>query len=76
MSELPGGLEPSDEIEVTWERDEFSTKVTATLGEASIVVETSEDGSPIVPWMVAALPSILEAAWSAIESENDPEEPK
>lgn len=71
MTALPPELDPGDEIEVTWARDEFSTKVTATLGEASVTVEASEDGSQIVPWLITAMPNILEAAWAAIEAEEE-----
>ena len=70
MTMLPPSVSPDDEIDVQWERDELSTKVTIVLGEASIVVETSEDGASTVPWLVAALPSVLEAAWAAIEQEE------
>lgn len=71
MTALPPELDPGDEIEITWDRDEFSTKVTATLGEASVTVEASEDGAQIVPWLITALPSILEAAWAAIEADEE-----
>lgn len=71
MTALPPELDPGDEIEVTWDRDEFSTKVTATLGEASVTVEASEDGAQIVPWLITAMPNILEAAWAAIEADEE-----
>lgn len=71
MTALPPEIDPGDEIEVTWDRDEFSTKVTATLGEVSVTVEASEDGAQTVPWLIAALPNILEAAWAAIEADEE-----
>lgn len=67
MTALPSHLDPGDEIEVSWERDDISTKVTASLGEASITVETTPEAANTVPWLISAMPSILEAAWSAIE---------
>lgn len=71
MSALPPELDPGDEIEISWDRDVLSTRVVATLGEASITVECSEDGAVIVPWLVTAMPNILEAAWAAIEAEEE-----
>lgn len=67
MTDLPPAIDPSDEIEVTWERDELSTKVVATLGEASVSVECSHDGAQILPWLLSAMPNVLEAAWAALE---------
>lgn len=74
MSALPPEISPDDEVEVVWERDEFSTRVTATLGEATIVIETSEDGTAVLPWLVAALPNILESAWAAIDNDEESQE--
>ena len=71
MTALPPEIDPGDEIEITWGRDQFSTKVTATLGEASVTVEASEDGAQTVPWLIAAMPNILEAAWAAIEADEE-----
>lgn len=71
MSSLPPDVDPQDEIEVTWTSDEHSTKVVATLGEASVSVECSEDGAQIVPWLIASMPQILETAWDAIEAEEE-----
>lgn len=76
-AELPEGIVPEGEIAITWVRDDLSTKVTATLGEATITVETTEDSAHVVPWLVGALPTILEAAWAQIEAQNDdPQEDK
>lgn len=74
MTALPPEIDPDDEIEVTWESDELSTKVVATLGEASITVECSPDGAHTIPWLIAAMPSILEAAYAAQEAEENQEE--
>ena len=71
---LPEGLSPDDEIEVTWERDDISTKVTVNLGEVTITVETTEASAPLVPLLVAAMPNILEAAWDAIDEGDNQEE--
>jgi hypothetical protein len=71
MTALPPDIAPDDEIQVTWERDDVSTKVTATLGEATITVESSHEAGPTVPWLVASLPNILEAAWAAIEADQE-----
>lgn len=70
---LPDGISTDDEIETSWDRDEYSTRITATLGEASITVEASEDGAHLVPWLLGAMPSILNAVTDAIDNE-DPQE--
>lgn len=66
MTALPPEIDPNDEIAVTWERDEGGIRITAVLGEASILIEASYDGAELVPWLAAALPSILEAAWEGL----------
>ena len=66
MTVLPPNIEPDDEIALTWERDEDGIRITAVLGEASIAIDASYDGVELVPWLVAALPSILEAAWEGL----------
>ena len=66
MTVLPPDIEPEDEIALTWERDEHGIKIVAVLGEASIAIEASLDGAQLVPWLAAALPSILEAAWQGL----------
>lgn len=79
MTALPPSITPDDEIGVTWERDDDGVRVVAVLGDASVTVECAYGDQEIVPWLVAALPSILEAAWDAIEQAENPstdEEPK
>ena len=73
MTYLPDGVEPTDEVEVTWVRDDLSTTVNVILGEASIKVECSEDGAEALTWLVASLPEILNQAWDAIEAEGTEE---
>lgn len=70
---LPDGISTQDEIEIHYERDEYATKVVATLGEASITVEASEDGASIIPWLLSAMPSVLNNVMDAINNE-DPQE--
>ena len=66
---LPAGLEPSDEIEVNWAREGKKTTVTIKLGKAKIVVSTTPKSAGLVPWLVASLPQILEAAWAAMDDD-------
>lgn len=76
MTNLPPDVDPSDEIAVTWERDEEGVKISAVLGEASIDISASYEATQTMPWLVAALPNILEAAWASIEIDLDKEEAK
>lgn len=69
---LPPGIDPDDEISVTWEtQEDGSTIVTSQLGGASIVVRTTEESAHLVPWLVAATPNILEAAWHEVEKQQE-----
>ena len=70
---LPPGIAPEDEIALTWKNTEKGVKVVATLGGATIVVKTSHEDADKVPWLAAALPNILEAAWDAIEKDSQEE---
>lgn len=76
MTNLPPGIDPEDEINVTWEHTDDGIRVVASLGEASITVEASPDAIERLPWLAASLPQILEAAWAQIEQnlETDTEE--
>lgn len=65
---LPNGAVVDDEISLEWEVDDDRTMVTASLGDATIIVETGPEGAEVVPWLVASMPQILETAWAAIET--------
>ena len=67
MMELPAGVTPEDELEVEWARNERSTQVFATLGGVTIGLDIDHDAVETVPWLLAAMPSVLEAAWVHIE---------
>lgn len=73
MTGLPEGVQPGDEVSLTWEHTEDGTKIVASLGEASITVESTEAGAPAVPWLAASLNHILETAWALIEAEEQPD---
>lgn len=68
---LPEGLSEKDEIELEWGIDGDRTMVTASLGDATIIVETGPRGAPIVPWLVASLPQLLETAWAELEGDEE-----
>jgi hypothetical protein len=70
MTALPPGIDPGDELEVTWEQDDFGTKVVVNLGKVTITVENAYEASDIVPWAIAALPNALEQAWALIEADQ------
>lgn len=76
MSEvvLPPGVQEGDEISMTWERNEDGVKIVSVLGESSITVESSYDAIETLPWLCASLPTILDAAWDAIEASESPQE--
>lgn len=72
---LPPGLDPSDEIEISWKRGKKHTKVIATLGGATFTVKTDDESASLVPWLVASANQILEAAYAAIEASEKDDEP-
>lgn len=68
MTALPPEVQPGDEISITWDANADGTTVTVELGDAKIVTSTTREvgeGSTL-PWLVAALPNILEKAYDAI----------
>lgn len=75
MSLLPAGIDPSDQIEIEWDRTDKRTRVVARLGGARFIVKTDDESSHLVPWLVASAPQILEAAWAAIENNDAQEAP-
>lgn len=70
MTMLPPGISEVDELEIEWTRDERGATVTVSLGEVTIIVDTPYTSVEITPWLVAALPNAMEAAWAAIEQED------
>lgn len=67
---LPDGISPDDEISISWERSKKRMKVRVSLGGARIVVNTTHAGAEILPWLIQALPSALDAVGRAIEQEE------
>jgi hypothetical protein len=74
MSALPPEVGEDEEIAVTWEPDDLSIRINVVMGEVAITVDSSYDAVPKVPFLVGALPQILEAAWAAIENEQSEED--
>lgn len=71
MTGLPEGLSINDEIEVEWERDADSTRIFASLGGAMVGIECEHGSADTIPWLLAAMPSVLEAAWANIETTQE-----
>ena len=69
MMDLPEGVSLEDSIEVEWERGENSTRIFAALGGVTIGIDCDHDSTETVPWLLAAMPSVLEAAWANIQEE-------
>lgn len=69
MTILPESIDPEDEISILWEHTDEGARVTASLGDAKIVVE-SEEGSEACVVLVQALPAIMNAAYDAMEQEE------
>ena len=62
--------EPVD-VEAAFESDEFGIKVTATLGEAAVVVEHSWDAAESAATLVQALPQILIRVEEALQAQQE-----
>lgn len=67
---LPGGVSKDDEIAVIWETSEERTKVKVSLGGATIIVKTHPASAEILPWLISALPAVLETVFEAIDKEE------
>lgn len=71
MSILPPGIAADDEIAIVWDMTGETLLVTASLGDARITVESAtEESVELIPWLIASLPDIMNAAWDAIESQD------
>ena len=68
---IPPGLDPTDEIEISWKRGKKKTKVIATLGGATFTITTDDESASLVPWLVGSANQILEAAYDAIEASEE-----
>jgi len=68
---LPEEVGETAEVSVDFVPDEFGIKVTATLGESSIVVEHSWDAAEEAATLVQALPNILVAVQDALEAQEE-----
>ena len=72
MTALPPEIGPEDEIEVEWNRDDDGTMVLIAMEDVSILVSVdNEAGAQKLPWLIAALPRALDAAWDAINQQED-----
>lgn len=61
---------PVAEVEINFEPDDLGLKITAVLGEASIVVEHSWDGAEEAAILTQSLPNILMAVQTALNEQE------
>jgi hypothetical protein len=66
---LPESIDPEEEIAILWETEGDILKVTASLGDASILVE-SEIGSDASFVLVQGLPAIMQSVYEAANEEE------
>lgn len=69
---IPEEVGEAAEVEIHFEPDDLGIKVSAVLGESSIVVEHSWDAVEEAATLVQALPSILVAVQAALEDQENP----
>lgn len=69
--QLPEATGEPGEVEVNYETDDLGIKITAVLGESSIVVEHSWGGAEEAATLTQALPQILVAVQAALEDQED-----
>jgi hypothetical protein len=58
------------DVDITYEPDDDGIKITAVLGESSIIVEHSWDAVEHAATLVQALPSILIAVQTALNDQE------
>jgi hypothetical protein len=70
---MPVGLNPDDEISIVYERNEERTQVVTELGGVKIIVSIpdTEAGVNVGGLLVQALPGIMEAAYQALEEQEE-----
>lgn len=70
MTALPPDFDAAREVSVNWKRSKKGTKIKVGLGQAQITISTTEDDpaeSFDIPFLVQALPQILEVAYTNLE---------
>ena len=70
MIELPAGVDSGDEIEIGSELEDGCWNVSISLGETTILIETTSEQIETLPWLIASMNQILETAWAALELEE------
>ena len=68
--EIPEEVGEAAEVEINFDPDDLGLKVTAVLGESSIVVEHSWDAAEEAATLVQALPMILMRVQDALDAQE------
>lgn len=68
ISILPEGLDPNDEAQLEWVQVEDGTAIAVEFADVKVTMKVPYGKEEIAAWLVAALPSILNAGWDAIEA--------
>jgi len=67
---IPEGAGEPAEVEINFEPDEFGIKISAVLGDSSIVVEHAWDAANEATTLVQALPGIMSAVQTALDQQE------
>lgn len=68
---LPAGVAPDDEIEVGSDLEGGRWNVSISLGETTILIQTTTEQVETLPWLIASMNHILEAAWAGLGLQED-----
>lgn len=70
VEEVPEEVGDPRDVEINFDPDDLGIKVTAVLGESSIVVEHSWDAVEDAATLVQALPNIMMAVQAALNEQE------
>jgi hypothetical protein len=68
--QIPEEVGEAAEVEIDYVPDDFGIKVTAILGNSSVVVEHAWDAAEDAATLVQALPNIMIAVQEALEAQE------
>lgn len=69
-TELPEEEGEAEEVEINFDPDDFGIKITAVLGNSSIVVEHAWDAAEDAATLAQGLPTILVAVQNALDAQE------
>lgn len=72
---MTASVDDGDFIEIGSEYEDGTWSVSMSLGETTILIETTRDDIDSLPVLVNSMNAVLETAWTAIEQKIQEDQP-